>query len=212
MPMSRLRVAMMALMALAVVPVPAPADPPPWAPAHGWRKKNDPNYVGYTGRKWQQDYGVLDGRCDASKVGAVLGGVVGGAIGAQVAKDSPNRPVAIVVGTVIGAVIGNKIGAEIDSSDRGCMGHALELVAEQRPVRWTNAQTGVTYVLTPTRNFGDRSHPCREFTAVATAGGKQDERKGKGKGWGKGKAGRGGEASLQGIACRQGNGEWVMRI
>lgn len=210
--MGRLRIVVVATAALTVVPVPAPADPPPWAPAHGWRKKNDPNYVGYTGRKWRQDYGVVEGKCDASRVGTVLGGVVGGVIGSQVAKDSPNRPVAIVVGTAIGAVIGNKIGAEIDNSDRGCMGHALELVAEQQPVRWTNGRTGVTYVLTPTRNFGDRKNPCREFTAVATAGGSHDERQGKGKGWSKGKAGRGGEASLQGIACRQGNGEWVMRI
>ena len=28
---------------------PAFADPPAHAPAHGWRKKNDPDYVGYTG-------------------------------------------------------------------------------------------------------------------------------------------------------------------
>ena len=35
----------------AAVPQGAYADPPPWAPAHGWRKKHDPNYVGYTGKK-----------------------------------------------------------------------------------------------------------------------------------------------------------------
>jgi len=140
----------------------------------------------------------------------VLGGVVGGVVGSQVAKDSPNRPVAIVVGTVIGAIIGNKIGAEIDNSDRGCMGHALELAGEQKPVRWTNGQTGVSYILTPTRNVGDQKNPCREFTAVATAGGKHDEGKGKGKG--KGKGARGSDASVKGIACRKGNGEWVIRV
>ena len=26
------------------------ASPPDWAPAHGWRKKNDPAYAGYSGR------------------------------------------------------------------------------------------------------------------------------------------------------------------
>ena len=31
-------------------------DPPPWAPAHGWRKKNDPYYTGYTGKKWDKHY------------------------------------------------------------------------------------------------------------------------------------------------------------
>jgi surface antigen len=189
------------------------ADPPPWAPAHGWRKKNDPNYVGYSGKKWEEDYGVLEGKCDAAKVGTVLGGVVGGAVGSQLAKDSPNRPVAIVVGTVIGALIGNKIGAEIDTGDRGCMGHALELAGEQKPVKWVNSRTGVTYVLTPTRNIGDRKSPCREFTTVAFSGGKEGKgHEGKGhEGKGKGKGARGSEASVKGVACRKGNGEWEMR-
>ena len=59
------------------------ADPPPHAPAHGWRKKNDPYYVGYTGRQWTDDYGIRSGRCDrdrshmATAVGAVAGGVIG---------------------------------------------------------------------------------------------------------------------------------------
>ena len=206
-----LRAATLALIALAMLPLPSPAEPPPWAPAHGWRKKNDPNYVGYTGNRWPQDYGVLDGRCDVAKVGAAVGGVVGGVIGSEVAKDSPNRPVAIVVGTVIGAVIGHRIGAEIDGGDRDCMGHALELSGEEKPVRWTNPRTGVSYVLTPTRNFNDRNNPCRAFTTVATKGGRHDEAKGKGKGWGKGKA-READATFQGVACRGPNGEWAIRL
>ena len=193
--------------ALASFSAPAPADPPPWAPAHGWRAKNDPNYVGYTGKKWDNDYGVLDGTCDAAKVGTVLGGAVGGVIGAQVAKDSPNRPVAILVGTALGAVVGNKIGKDIDSGDQGCAGHALELAGEQQPVKWTNPQTHVSYVLTPTRNFGDQRNPCREFTTVAVGGG-DEESHGKGKGKGKGHAKK---AQFKGTACRQGNGEWVMK-
>src|SRR5258707_248865 len=206
-----LRLAVAAFVAVSFfLPEVVVADPPPWAPAHGWRKKNDPNYVGYTGTKWENDYGVLDGRCDAAKVGTVLGGVAGGVIGSQVAKDSPNRPGAILVGTVIGAVIGNKIGTEIDSGDRGCMGHALELAGENKPVRWTNAATGASYVLTPTRNFGDQRNPCREFTTVAVSGGREGH-EGKGKGKGKGKGARSGEASIKGVACRRGSGEWEFR-
>src|SRR5678815_5573926 len=115
--MEKLRVAVIAMVALTIVPVPAPADPPPWAKAHGWRKKNDPNYVGYTGKKWPQDYGVVEGHCDTDKVGAVVGSKVG---------SPENRPVAIVVGTVLGAVIGAKVGRALDEADRACMGHALE--------------------------------------------------------------------------------------
>ena len=38
------------------------ADPPAHAPAHGWRKKHDPYYVGYTGVSWERDYEISSGR------------------------------------------------------------------------------------------------------------------------------------------------------
>jgi surface antigen len=182
-----------AFVGLALLPIPSPAEPPPHAKAHGWRKKNDPNYVGYTGKKWEKDYGIIEGKCNSAAVGAVLGGAVGGVIGSQVGKGD-DRPVAILVGTVLGAVIGSKVGAEIDSGDRGCMGHALELAGEKRPVRWTNDKTGVSYTLTPTRNFSEGTLPCREFTTVASKGGKKDRAQ-----------------PIKGVACRKGNGEWEFR-
>lgn len=192
--MKKATAAIAALAALAVVPVPSPAEPPPHAKAHGWRKKNDPSYVGYTGKKWEKDYGVVEGKCNAAAVGAVLGGAVGGVVGSQVGKGD-DRPVAILVGTVLGAVIGSRIGAEIDSGDRGCMGHALELAGEKQAVRWTNDKTGVSYTLTPTRNFQQGSLPCREFTTVASKGKKKKDA----------------SAPVQGVACRTGNGEWQFR-
>jgi surface antigen len=174
---------------LAVAVLPAAAQPPDHAKAHGWRKKNDPNYVGYTGKKWEKDYGVVAGRCNSAAVGAVLGGAAGGVIGSQVGGE--NRQVAIILGTAIGAVIGHKIGQEIDNGDRGCMGHALELAGEKKTVVWTNAATGVTYRLTPTRNFKDGNLPCREFVTRLSAGGKKD--------------------SVKGTACRRGSGDWEFR-
>src|SRR5437764_1236152 len=57
------------------------ADPPDHAKAHGWRKKHDAQYVGYTGREWEHDYGVVEGHCDRKEVGTVIGGVAGGVIG-----------------------------------------------------------------------------------------------------------------------------------
>ena len=87
---------------------------------------------------------------------------------------------------------------------------------------WTNGKTGVTYRLTPTRNFGDVKNPCREFNAVAMAGGGGKDRdddeherrgKGKGKGHNKEKHGKGGgETQFKGVACRQGTGEWQIKI
>ncbi len=69
--------------ALLVPSLPVFGDPPPWAPAHGWRKQHDPYYQGYTGRRWDNDYGVVDGRCDASAVLGTVGAVVGGAAGSR---------------------------------------------------------------------------------------------------------------------------------
>jgi surface antigen len=178
------------LVALALLPVPAPAEPPAHAKAHGWRKKNDPNYVGYTGKKWEKDYGVVAGRCNTAAVGAVLGGVAGGAVGAR-AAERQDRPVAIIVGTAIGALIGHKIGQQLDDRDRGCMGHALELAEEKKTVAWTNKATGVTYHLTPTRGYTERGVSCREFTTRVTTSMKRD--------------------ALKGTACRQGNGDWEFR-
>jgi surface antigen len=149
------------------------AAPPDWAPAHGWRKKNDPSYAGYTGhsgKAWDSDYGVRSGSCDRGKVGqvvgGVLGGVAGGAIGAEVAKNSENRNVAIVVGAVIGAAVGSEVGRRMDKTDRSCVGHSLELASVGKSVKWTNPNTRVTYQLTPL-DEQPREHGCRRFKLIA---------------------------------------------
>ena len=188
--MRTVHLALIAVVSLSLAPVPAAAEPPSHAKAHGWRKKHDPNYVGYTGKKWEKDYGVVQGRCNTEAVGAVLGGTVGGVIGSR--TDTENRPVAIILGTVIGAVIGAKIGKTIDESDRACIGHSLELAGVKKSVVWTNNATGVTYRVTPTRNFKKADQACREFVTELNAGkGKKNKDK------------------VTGVACRRGDGEWV---
>jgi surface antigen len=178
-----------ALVALGMTALPSPAQPPDHAKAHGWRKKNDPSYVGYTGKKWEKDYGIVQGRCNTAEVGAVLGGVTGAVIGAKVAKRDEDRPVAILLGTTIGAVIGHKIGKTMDEADRACFGHALELAGAKKTVAWKNEATGVSYRLTPTRNFTQGKESCREFTTALSSGGRKD--------------------SVKGVACRRPGGEWV---
>lgn len=163
------------------------ADPPPFAPAHGWRKKHDPYYEGYYGKRWSEDYGVISGRCDYGAVGAVLGGVVGGAIGSQIGQGD-GRTVAIIVGTVLGAAIGANIGRDMDSADRACIGHTLELAPVGRSVAWDNDHTGVHYVVTPTRGFKADGRDCREFTTERYFDKKRSTSKGK--------------------ACRGDDGEW----
>ncbi len=148
------------------LPCIALADPPSWAPAHGWRKKHDPAYAGYSGRSWEYDYGVQSGHCNREDIGAVLGGIAGGTIGAQVGSGS-GRVVAVVVGTVVGAAVGAEIGRRMDRTDRSCVGHALELARDGQSVAWRNPASGVTFQLTPLPQPATRDG-CRRFRLVAT--------------------------------------------
>jgi len=163
------------------------ADPPAHAPAHGWRKKHDPYYVGYSGKHWDDDYGVLTGRCNREAVATVLGGVIGGAIGSRV-TDSADRTVAIIIGAAAGAIIGNKIGRELDEADRGCFGHALEVGKTGQAVSWTNDATGVRYEMVPGADRNRNDDTCREFTLRAY----RDTR----------------QFSEQGMACESQPGVW----
>jgi surface antigen len=165
-PRARRILARTLLVLLLALPCIALATPPSWAPAHGWRKQHDPTYAGYSGRSWDDDYGIRSGRCDRAEVGAVLGGVTGGVIGGAAGKGE-QRAVAIVVGTVIGAAIGAEIGRRMDLADRSCVGHALELAPAGQAVAWVNTNTGVSYKLTPSDKT-DTGSRCRKFRLVAT--------------------------------------------
>lgn len=161
------------------------AEPPDHAKAHGWRKKNDRSYVGYTGRTWERDYGIVTGTCNRKEIGTVLGAVVGGAIGSQVG-DGSGRAVAIILGSVIGGVIGREIGRDLDEGDRACVGHALELAKDGQRVRWSNDKTGVTYVLAPLA--ASKRDSCRSYKLTASRDGKS--------------------TTTDGKACRASDGTW----
>ncbi|MBI2313050.1 MAG: glycine zipper 2TM domain-containing protein [Betaproteobacteria bacterium] len=172
---------------LAAVPPPSYGDPPPWAPAHGWRKKHDPYYMGYTGKKWKSDYGVYSGRCDRAAVAGVIGATVGGVIGSQVGKGD-GRAVATVLGAVLGAVIGSQVGRDMDQADRACTGHALELARDRRSVTWINPQTGVNYRVTPLGAVDVSGRRCRQFSTRVGYMGQQE--------------------FMRGTACRGEDGMW----
>lgn len=159
--------ARLAVVLLITLPCIALAAPPAWAPAHGWRAKNDPGYAGYSGRQWDRDYGVSLGRCDRAAIGAVLGGVAGGVIGAQVGEGG-KRSVATVLGAVIGATVGAEIGRHMDNADRSCVGQALELAVPGQTITWTNYNTRVSYQLTPTGHDAEAGNGCRRFRLIAT--------------------------------------------
>jgi surface antigen len=153
------------------------AKPPEHAPAHGWRKKNDPGYVGYTGTAWERDYGVSSGRCNREEIGAVLGGAAGAVIGSR--SSDEHRVVATILGGAAGALIGAAIGREMDEGDRGCVGHALEIGSAGQKITWVNSRTGVSYVIVPDAGKKSNGKACRGFTLVGTHKGKKEERRGK---------------------------------
>ena len=166
------------------------ADPPAHAKAHGWRKKHDPYYVGYTGRHWERDYQILSGRCNREEVATVLGGIVGGVVGYNVA-DHEDRAVATIIGAAAGALIGNAIGRRMDAADQACVGHALEVGKTGQNVQWTNEDTGVDYEM---KLLGDKKYDgvaCREFSLTALSGADRSSR--------------------QGVACQNQPGNWEMR-
>jgi surface antigen len=164
------------MLAMAVLEV-ARAEPPSHAPAHGWRKKHDPAYVGYTGTKWERDYQVASGSCNREEIGAVIGGVIGGVIGAKTSSPE-DRTVAVIIGTAVGALIGSRIGRELDDADRGCFGHVLEIGAAGHPVKWSNPATGVSYTLVPGDGKDVKGKPCRQYSLTATRGKTTEKRQG----------------------------------
>ena len=156
------------------------ADPPSWAPAHGYRNKDkskgkqrDPDrerfWVGYSGIEYGRDFDVVQGRCNREQVGAVLGGVVGGVVGNQVGSRE-NRTVATIIGAAVGALIGAKVGRDMDDRDRACLGQGLELGASGRRVAWTNETSGVRYELVPADGQRGSGPVCRDFRLTTVKG------------------------------------------
>lgn len=147
---------------------PVLADPPAHAPAHGWRKKHDPYYVGYTGISWERDYEISSGRCNREEIATVVGGIVGGAIANRVADE--HKAVATIVGVIAGATIGNRIGKELDEADRGCFGHALEIAQPGQRITWANPSAGLSYEMSPGAGSTRNGAKCREYTLVTISG------------------------------------------
>lgn len=139
----------MSLAAVALPIVPVAADPPPWAPAHGWRAKHgddwrdyrrydwdrhDPRYGGYDAGRYYRDgryykerrlgyndrvYRGRDGRYYCRRSDGTTGLIIGGAVGALLGR-SIDRGNSRTLGTVVGAGAGALLGRSIDRGDLRC--------------------------------------------------------------------------------------------
>ena len=160
--------------------------PPPWAPAHGWRRKHARHHEHEAGYAIP-DLGIEFGRCNRDVIGAVIGGAAGGAIGSQIGKGS-DRTVAIIGGTIAGVLIGGAIGRSMDEADQACLAQTLEQAPAQHAVAWSNPDGG-HYRVVPLEGYEDRQgRICRDYRTTATIEGRQQQ--------------------LYGTACRQPDGSW----
>lgn len=167
------------------------ADPPPWAPAHGYRAKE--KHKGK--RKGRGDdhavyvmpYGLSNFTCSRELVGSVIGGVAGAAVGSQIGKGD-GRTAAVIGGTILGVMVGGAIGRSMDRVDQACVGQVLEHVPDSQPIVWNGIQQE-RYTVIPTRTWQVQDgRYCREYQTRATIGGRVE--------------------TLYGKACRQPDGAW----
>lgn len=183
----------------------AAGGPPPWAPAHGWRRKHGGGEYSYraeddyriveendvravvTNGTATVDVGIDHGTCNREAIGTVLGGVIGGVIGNQVGKDG-NREAATILGAVVGGVVGNRIGDKMDKADQHCTGQVLEQAPDRKAVHWADAEGKGEYSITPLRTYRSDGRDCRDYIARFK--------------------GPSGLESEQASACRTGDGAW----
>ncbi len=167
----------------------AVADPPPWAPAHGYRAKGKPGKGrARAAAPVRQPIDLDLSHCNRAALGAAIGGAVGGAVGSEIG-DGDTRTVAIVGGTIIGIIVGGSIGRAMDQVDQNCVGQALEHAEDGQSITWTSSDQN--YQVTPTRTYrASDGRDCREYTTAARLGGRLQ--------------------SVYGRACRLPDGSWQL--
>lgn len=205
--MRPISLALAAASALMIVAAPvgaAYADPPPWAPAHGWRAKHGHKHRDvYTYRHYDRpaDYHqpviVSQGPsfgCDRSLLtgnktllAQILGGTGGAVAGAQFGQGT-GKLAATAGGALLGVLLGTEVGASLDAADAACAQQTLEVVETGQPVVWRNPDAGAQYTMVPTRTYETSGTYCREYTTRALLGSRSQE--------------------AFGTACRQPDGSW----
>lgn len=179
---------MAGVLALPVAATPAAAEPPPWAPAHGYRAKHKgPQVVRPVYYEPGRAIDLPTGSCNRELIGQVLGGAAGAAAGSQIGSGS-GRLIAIAGGTILGVLIGGEVGASMDRADAACVDHALEFAEAGQPIAW-NDPDGDRYRVVPQQVVETSAGAyCREYTATSVIGGRERET------WG--------------TACRRPDGSW----
>ena len=112
--------------ALVIPAAPAAADPPPWAPAHGYHKVKgkkydrrgryyEPRRIYRGDRVWRGNDGRYYCRRDNGTTGLIIGAAVGALVGRELDGGRDRT-----VGTIIGAAGGGLLGRAIDRGELRC--------------------------------------------------------------------------------------------
>lgn len=101
-----------------VITTPVFADPPHWAPAHGYRAKNGQIAYRTTDngiRYWRGEDGRYYCRRSNGTTGLLVGAALGALLGRAVDTEGDRA-----VGTIVGAAAGALIGREIERGPSRC--------------------------------------------------------------------------------------------
>ncbi|MCQ8897179.1 hypothetical protein NQT62_12115 [Limnobacter humi] len=120
------------------------------------------NFIGYTGKGWVSDYGVLKGECN---VPALIG---------PNKKPLPAQMAMVDVDAAFDAVLPNGKNDTARQLDAQCFGHTLELVPTGQAVRWVNPLSGNGVYLSP----GAKSDTCRTYLGVLASSGQKSKFRG----------------------------------
>lgn len=185
-----LTLAVVAVCAL-VWSAPLSADPPPWAPAWGFRGQGKGKGKNKFRHVYKRPFDLNLGRCNRELLGSVLGGAGGGLLGAQIG-DGKGQLAAVAGGALLGFLIGGSVGRTMDEVDQNCVGQALEHADDGQKITWKNPESGAQYKIVPTKTV-QRSDGryCREYNTTAVIGGRTQE--------------------VHGTACRQPDGAWKLQ-
>ena len=181
---------------------PVMAEPPSWAPAHGYHKNKDKKHKKKHKQKHSRDdnssaeveysssgsYPALSCDHGGAQTGAVVGGIIGGVLGSKIGKGD-GKTLATIAGTILGAYVGESVGAEMDAGDARCTGESFEVAQDNQSVAWNNPDTHADYTVTPVSSYNNRSgQSCRDYTSEVVIDGKRQ--------------------TSTGTACKDSSGEW----
>lgn len=119
----------------------------------------------------------------ATMTGAAIGALIGGA-----ATGGDNKWAGALGGALVGGALGNVIGQKMDAQDQANMQNAITTTPVNSQAQWTNQQSGVTYTVTPVKQYKSDNKYCREYQTKVTVSGKTQD--------------------AYGTACQQPDGTW----